>query len=367
MPAVLLIHGFTSHRNRRWLPKLAQHLIHYGFVVLRIDLYGHGQSDGQFGNFTYSKAIQDVRAAYQYLVRSPRVNPYAVAGIGYSLGGAAVLLAQHATTRFKSLLLIAAVSDTRWHYMHLPRWKRRYAVLVQRKRRKPAEFLDKHFDLRPSFFSDVKRHDTLQIAKSVHQPVLLIAGSRDQSVPPLEVRRLYRMLHEPKSLKIISGADHLFNRLQDQRTIFHSIKQWLQHYVSNRTSRSVVAVLRHNNRYLIVKRSAQVGYYQGKWGIIGGHLPDRVDPEKHIYHEILEETGIPRSKLKLVKAAGFIRFEHPAIGKTWVSKPFLFESSTAKVKLNWEHTGYRWIKLEKFPFKQSYPGIVKQFKALGLL
>ncbi|MBI4090372.1 MAG: alpha/beta fold hydrolase [Candidatus Kerfeldbacteria bacterium] len=366
MPAMLLVHGRAALRSYYWFPTLAKRLQARGLVVLSIDLFGHGQSDGQFANLTYTKAIQDVLAAAKFLQLCRGVNPGSVGGLGYSLGGTAVLLAQRRGAAFKGLLLIAPVGDTRYHV------RASYSPGVVRAWRKEGTHswydkrLGKSLVANFSYYQDYRHYDTLREARDIHQPVLIIHGTGDAAIPLIESRRLFKALNEPKRLIVVPGARHSFRPPRQRQRLLHEMLKWTETYLANRTSRSVVAVLRHSDRYLILKRSTLVGYYRGAWGIIAGHLPAGADPRQHVYHEILEETGIPRSKLKLIKAARFVRLEHPDIGKTWISKPFLFESRTIKVKLDWEHTAYRWVRLEKFPFKQSYPAIARQLKVLGV-
>lgn len=65
--AVVLCHGFASHRDGFHLPSIAQHLAQKGVGSLRFDMAGNGESDGVFEYGNYSSEAEDIRAAVQHL------------------------------------------------------------------------------------------------------------------------------------------------------------------------------------------------------------------------------------------------------------------------------------------------------------
>ena len=101
--------------------------------------------------------------------------------------------------------------------------------------------------------------------------------------------------------------------------------------------KSVVVFLLHNGKLLILKRSEKVGSFRGKWGAVGGHLESGNLPLEQAYIEATEETGLSAKQLKLIRAG---RPKH--VGDFMVY-PFLFESASDKVTIDWEHTDFRWI------------------------
>jgi len=82
----------------------------------------------------------------------------------------------------------------------------------------------------------------------------------------------------------------------------------------------VTCVIRHEGRILLLKRSDRVGTHRGKW------------------------AGLSSSDVKMEKEGSPVKFFDDAEGKTWTVHPFLFRSNTDAIKIDWEHTEYRWIK-----------------------
>lgn len=84
-PAVLFIHGWTSSENG-YLP-MAQKISRMGFIGMTISLRGHGRSDGKIEEFSRKDHLDDVMAAYDFLVTQKRVDPLWIIFFGSSLGG----------------------------------------------------------------------------------------------------------------------------------------------------------------------------------------------------------------------------------------------------------------------------------------
>lgn len=94
-PGVVFIHGYippkqytTTGRYVAYVDYLARR----GFAVLKIDLRGHGQSEGEASGAYYSSDyIVDTLSAYDALSRSPQVNPDKIGLWGHSMAGNVVL------------------------------------------------------------------------------------------------------------------------------------------------------------------------------------------------------------------------------------------------------------------------------------
>lgn len=75
--AVVLCHGFASHRDGFHLPTIGQHLAQKGLSSLRFDMAGNGESEGTFEYGNYHQEADDIRAAVLHL----RSKGYTVDGI----------------------------------------------------------------------------------------------------------------------------------------------------------------------------------------------------------------------------------------------------------------------------------------------
>jgi hypothetical protein len=64
---VILLHGFTSAKDRPHNIRAAGAMREAGFDTLRFDLYGHGESGGEFRKHTLYKWISNTMAVIDYV------------------------------------------------------------------------------------------------------------------------------------------------------------------------------------------------------------------------------------------------------------------------------------------------------------
>jgi len=106
----------------------------------------------------------------------------------------------------------------------------------------------------------------------------------------------------------------------------------------------VTCVLIHGNRILLLKRSNKVSTHRGKWACVSGYVEEGDIISERAAREVEEETGLSSADAKVEREGRPVNFFDDAEGKTWTVHPFLFRSNTDAIKIDWEHTEYRWIK-----------------------
>jgi len=105
----------------------------------------------------------------------------------------------------------------------------------------------------------------------------------------------------------------------------------------------VTVFLMYEGKILLLKRSAKVRTMNGMWAGISGYLED-VNPLVQALKEISEECGLSESQVHLLKSAEPLEVRDAQFSNIiWIVYPFLFESSTKSIRLDWEHDEYIWI------------------------
>jgi 8-oxo-dGTP diphosphatase len=101
-------------------------------------------------------------------------------------------------------------------------------------------------------------------------------------------------------------------------------------------------------RLLLVRRSERVGSYHAKWAGISGFVEPGVPPEEQAYTEILEETGLDRMLLRLLKRGEVVEHVDEELGRHFYIHPFLFEVAAPElIKTDWEAAEMKWIEPEE--------------------
>ena len=84
-PGVLFIHGWTSSQTG-YIPR-AEEVSKHGAICLTFDMRGHGKSNGIFERLSRQNHLDDVLAAYDFLVSQEKVNKRRIGVVGASYGG----------------------------------------------------------------------------------------------------------------------------------------------------------------------------------------------------------------------------------------------------------------------------------------
>ena len=106
-------------------------------------------------------------------------------------------------------------------------------------------------------------------------------------------------------------------------------------------------IIDSDGKILILKRSDKVKTYKGFWGGVAGYIEKNEKPLDTAYKEIREEVGLKKEDVNLKKRLDSIKITDFYENKRydWEIFVFLFELSKKKViKIDWEHSEYRWIK-----------------------
>ena len=125
-----------------------------------------------------------------------------------------------------------------------------------------------------------------------------------------------------------------------------------------RKTKIVTSFLINTEKILILKRSEKVKSMKNLWAGISGIIEDNEKPIKRAKIEILEEVGIEESDIILMKEGEIILIESPQyVNHQWEVYPFLFSCSNKEIKLNWENSDSRWIRINELNNFTTVPSL----------
>ncbi len=126
--------------------------------------------------------------------------------------------------------------------------------------------------------------------------------------------------------------------------------------------RVVTSVLMNQGRILVLKRSDKVSTCKGMWAGVSGYIEPGEEPLQTAIKEIGEETCIPDARL--VMAGPVVSIRQGDI--IWIIHPFLFDSPSDLVTIDWEHTEYKWMRPGELDRLALVPGFRRLLTDLGL-
>ncbi len=255
--AFLVLHGFGSNKDEASSPKAAELIAGLGYVTLRFDMRGCGESGGERGRVIYDEEIEDTLSALEFLAGLEEVENGRVGAIGASYGAA---VAVHAASKDKRLRAVIASGgwgngDRTFRRLHPTQdaWER-FSQLLEDGRRYRAEGgearLVPRFDivpipeplrgnLGPSSIMEFHLETALSMYEANPEdavggmaptPLLILHNARDTVISDEEAIELYRRAGRPTDLHVFSEGDH-FMFADDDGGVAHVIQDWLaQHF-----------------------------------------------------------------------------------------------------------------------------------------
>jgi pimeloyl-ACP methyl ester carboxylesterase len=239
MPVVILLSGSgVGDRDGFALgipvfAQLAGTLADAGFLAVRYDKRGNGQSGGRSESATISDYADDIRAIVRWLMERKDVDPKRIALVGHSEGAWVALLAASRERRIAAVASIAGPSSTgaellleqqqlSLDLLNLPAAEREKRVATQRQIQSAA-ITGKGWESVPAemrkqadtpWFQSFVAFDPSKVLDDVRAPLLFVHGEIDRQVPVAHLDRLAglaRKLSDSKSVEVVvvRGVNHL--------------------------------------------------------------------------------------------------------------------------------------------------------------
>jgi uncharacterized protein len=221
IPIIILAHGFSTNKNSTSIVALSENLNNKGIATLRIDFYGHGESDGKFEDITVSEGVDDIISAIKFL----KTEGYNKIGLmGSSFGGICSILAASQSQNIFVLALKSPVSDF---------------VQVQKNEFSEKEILDwklngkrvycpkRNLNLNYTFYEDCEKLDVYKDAKKIKIQTLIVHGNKDEIVPIQQSIELVKSI-ETSKLFVIKDADHRYSDKQSFDAVIRIISDFIE-------------------------------------------------------------------------------------------------------------------------------------------
>ena len=238
IPAVILLPAAAGDRDAftQGIPTFAQlagAMADAGFLAVRYDKRGFGQSGGRAESATIQDYAEDVRSVVRWLQQRKDIDAKRIAIIGHGEGAWVALLAAARERRISAVISLAGPSTTGTELvleqqqqsldlLKLTPEERQQKVELQKQIQsavltgKGWESVSKD-DRRAAdtpWFQSLLTYDPAKVLKDVKQPLLFVHGALDKQVPVAHAERLTDLARKQSDSKsidlvVVRGVNHL--------------------------------------------------------------------------------------------------------------------------------------------------------------
>ena len=254
-PAIVMMHGFGANKSGgpEWICRQFEA---WGYVALRFDYRGCGESGGERGRVIPLEEVDDARNAVTYLTTRPEVDPTRIALCGSSLGAGVAVHAAGIDRRVAAVILENGLGNGERiiRGMHTPEsWTRFMQMMADgiRHRETTGKSMMVHrfdiFEMPKELQINLTSNGSLMqftaetavgffmfrpeemIAKIAPRPILILHSARDRVCNFEEAFSLARLAKPPVELHLIDGVDHFMFVDPDPRVGF-ILRNWLDKF-----------------------------------------------------------------------------------------------------------------------------------------
>jgi uncharacterized protein len=256
-PAFLVLHGFGGNKDGDGSVWPAKQLAEWGYVAMRFDYRGCGESEGQPAWIICLDQVEDTKNAVTYMQSRPDVDPDRVALIGSSFGAAVAVYTGGVDQRVAAVISQGGWGDGarkfRGQHPTPEAWGRFTNMLAEGKRhreRTGQSLMVPRYDIVPipehlrynlnsqsimafpaetaQSMYDFRADDVVgQIAP---RPLMLLHSAKDSVTPTEQSIELFKRAQPPTELHLMTDVDHFMFGQENPRVI-RLIADWLARYL----------------------------------------------------------------------------------------------------------------------------------------
>ncbi|MBQ1508572.1 MAG: alpha/beta fold hydrolase [Erysipelotrichaceae bacterium] len=210
-PLAIVIHGLTGHMEEPHIIAAAKTFRDNGIATLRVEMYGHGKSGGDFGKHTLFKWINNALDVVDYAKTLDFVTDLYLCG--HSQGGLlTMIIGGLRNDDFRAIVPMspaAVILDAakKGNFFGIPFDPKHI----------PDRFSFNGVDFSGNYFRVAQMIHLAELIDRYTGKVLLIHGDEDEAVPLLYSIEADKRYTDSK-LVIIKGDDHCYTRHLDEMT-----------------------------------------------------------------------------------------------------------------------------------------------------
>ncbi|GAB3192363.1 alpha/beta hydrolase family protein [Nesterenkonia suensis] len=220
----VFVHGFTLGKESPAAARICKQLAAEGIGMLRFDALGLRDSEGDWGDGSFTVKVDDTAQACQFMAE--RGTPADIL-VGHSWGGAAVIAAASQAPDVRAVVSIGAPADPSHVEHHFD------AIADRAVADGEAEWLvgGRALTLKRDFVEDVRRADIDDKIRALSLPFMVMHSPTDNTVSIDNASTLFWATKHPRSFVALEGSDHLLTADGQAARAGRIISAWSDQYL----------------------------------------------------------------------------------------------------------------------------------------
>lgn len=215
-PVVVNVHGFGGNKcgYKNLHVQMARELKKNGIACVRFDMYGNGESDGEFSDMTFTSLLQDTEDICNWVKEQEWAGEIILSG--QSMGGYVAACAAPIIQPAK--LILQCPGAGMWNGA-LER-----ALAMEEKGIFTADIEGLCFST--AFNKDLHQYEPYAAAKGYEGPVLLVRGTEDKLVDTATCEKYTEVYGENCTYIELEGGNHNFSSISVREQLFRQIREF---------------------------------------------------------------------------------------------------------------------------------------------
>lgn len=261
-PAFLMLHGFGSNKTSANAVGPANMFCDMGYITLRFDMRGCGESEGESGRIICLEQVEDTKSAITYMARRADVDAARIGLLGSSFGAAVAVYTAGVDQRAAGVISSGGWGDGerkfRGQHPTPEAWKKFTDMLEEGKRHFAAtgeSLMVDRFDIVPipeHLRNNLTKNSVTQFPAETAQsmfdfradevvgniaprPLLLLHSSQDSVTPTEQSIEMFKHAGEPTDLHLFADTDH-FMFAENNLRVHEIVKSWLAKFLPVRAA-----------------------------------------------------------------------------------------------------------------------------------
>jgi pimeloyl-ACP methyl ester carboxylesterase len=217
-------HGFTLGKDSPAASRICKQLAAEGIGMLRYDNLGLGDSEGHWGDGSFTVKVDDTVAAAAFMTERGTAPDLVV---GHSWGGAAVIAAARRISGVRAVATVGAPVDPRTV-------EHQYDAVVDRVIADgSAEWLvgGRALTLKKAFVEDVRGAELRARIRELRLPLMIMHSPTDDTVSIENAGAIFAEARHPRSFVSLEGSDHLLTLPGQAHRVGRIISAWADQYL----------------------------------------------------------------------------------------------------------------------------------------